>query len=315
MQSFFFLLVRWPNILIIILTQYFCRYFILRPLLELNKLPFFLSDLHFFLLVFSTVVIAGGGYLINDYFDLKGDEMNGKSEKGIFIKKNRTAILWAHHVLSAIGIVVGFYLAYIVNNITLGFVFFLVVTLLWYYSISYKGKAVIGNFIVAFLSATTIIIVWLFVFYAFQNSSVQIRFNNWFLELITGYIIFAFGFSFLREIIKDMEDVKGDQLMQKNTLPVICGIKKTKIITYILMLFVAFFLYRVEIWLYKLEIKNVLYYFAGVINVLFILSIVLLIVAKSSKDFSRAQWAIKIIMLAGVFSMIFIPAYAQKFIL
>ena len=75
-------LIRWQNLLIIALTQYMTRYFLIQPFYKLQQLQLQLSNLDFFLLVLVTVVIAAGGYIINDYFDVKIDFIN-KPDKQI----------------------------------------------------------------------------------------------------------------------------------------------------------------------------------------------------------------------------------------
>src|SRR5512133_2420821 len=117
-------LIRWRNLLIIIITMVLMRYAIIAPLLseilitpvnnptnnEAMQLQFPLAG--FILLVLATVLISAGGYVINDYFDIKADLINrGKVIVGTRIGR-RTAMLW-HLVLNVIGIIIGFYISWL----------------------------------------------------------------------------------------------------------------------------------------------------------------------------------------------------------
>ena len=115
----FFRLIRFKNLIIIAFTQYLIRLSLSLPLL--NSIG--LTNFQFFLLVTSTVLIAAAGYIINDYFDIKVDQIN---EKKIIIGNNikrREAII-LHFIFSGIGVLIGFYLAWKINIIIVLFSLF-----------------------------------------------------------------------------------------------------------------------------------------------------------------------------------------------
>ena len=136
----FFRLIRWPNLLFIVLTQTLFRYFIL-PFVYLNEnsglAGIRLSEKLFYLLVLSSVCIAAAGYIINDYFDENIDQVNKSSKVivGKFIKR-RSAIL-LHAILSVIGLSLSIYIGYKLNNIFIPFFNFLAINILLVYSNSY----------------------------------------------------------------------------------------------------------------------------------------------------------------------------------
>ena len=72
----FFRLIRYKNLIIIILTQYMMRWSIIKPILEVYEFKLQFSELNFFFLVMATVFITAAGYVINDYFDAKTDLVN-----------------------------------------------------------------------------------------------------------------------------------------------------------------------------------------------------------------------------------------------
>src|SRR6185437_1478071 len=139
----FFRLIRWPNLLFIVLTQMLFRYFIL-PFVYQNGHEGYesikLSGYLFFLLVAASVLIAAAGYIINDYFDVNIDLVNKKSKViiGIFIKR-RVAIL-LHALLSLTGLGLSIYVGYELRNYYIPFFNLLSILILWFYSTTFKKK-------------------------------------------------------------------------------------------------------------------------------------------------------------------------------
>ncbi|MEQ8477371.1 geranylgeranylglycerol-phosphate geranylgeranyltransferase [Fulvivirga sp.] len=206
--SGFIQLTRFWNLLIIALAQYFTAYFLLS-----NSSLVFSKEMA--LLSFSTIIIAAAGYIINDYYDVKIDLIN-KPKRVVVgrILKRRVAMI-AHTVLNFIGIGIGLHLSW-----KLGALNFLCAFVLWLYSNQLKRIAFLGNLSVALLTGLSILIIGLF----FEPDNI----------LIMAYSLFAFAFTLIREIIKDIEDLKGDSTFGCKTLPVVYGVRKTKSIIYIL---------------------------------------------------------------------------------
>jgi len=211
----------------------------------------------FLLLVISTLMIAASGNIINDYFDVKADRVN-KPEKLIidrFIKR-RWAILF-NWTFNAVGLSIALVLSYILNNWYLAFISFISINLLFFYSLYFKRKFLIGNLIVAFLTA--IVPLQMFIFsYSFNygHCAGGWTFNDYmyiFRYEIFFYCGFAFMLNFIREIIKDMADVKGDLLLFSSTLPIKMGFRNTKIVLFVLyaatifvMTFCTYYLFTEE---------------------------------------------------------------------
>ena len=160
-------LIRFPNLLIIMLTQVLVRYCLILPAFKTEYFitgifPKYLSDANFFLLVLSTVLIAAGGYIINDYFDVQTDKINkpGKNIVEISISKVRARNLY--FVLSIFGVVLGFYLALQISKPAIGFIPLFSTVSLWMYSSYYKRQLLSGNILISILSALSILIVGLY---------------------------------------------------------------------------------------------------------------------------------------------------------
>jgi 4-hydroxybenzoate polyprenyltransferase len=267
-------LTRFWNLVIIGLSQYFAAIFLIDRTL--------LFDWRLFLLASSTAIIAGAGYIINDYYDIKIDLIN-KPERVVIGKSiTRRYALFFHSVLSILGVLLGLLLGWRV-----GVIHFLSVFLLWWYSNSLKRQPFIGNFVVAWLTSISIVLV-----------NILYDLNN---PLIVIYALFAFFMTLIREIVKDMEDLKGDNSFGCKTLPIVWGIRKTKWIIYILLVVLG----ASVVLLNEQYAQLPLYYFLIFLYIPLGLLLVRLINADTRKDFYwLSQWC-KIIMLLGVVSMVF----------
>ena len=294
----FLRIIRLPNLFIIILTQYLLRYCLIMPAFKAEYFvsgvfPFYLSDFNFALLVFSTVLLAAGGYIINDYYDTVIDEIN-KPENILIGKKlsERQAML-TYRVLTILGVLIGFYLSYVIQKPVMSFVNVFVAASLWMYSSQLKKKLLVGNILIAFLSAMTLVVVGLFepAFYI----------NFMYIGIYAG---FAFMVSLVREIIKDMEDVEGDERGQVKSLPVRFGIRKTKVVAFNLTLLTATLL---GYTLYKFFYTNTVFSFWNIFSIFelpFICLLYLVATASEKKDFHYASLFTKGIMLMGILSLI-----------
>ena len=310
----FFKLIRFPNLLIIALTMYLVRYCLfveytmgstttgmsIEIIRELGWIDFTLNGFHFFLLVLSTILIAAGGYIINDYFDTKIDIIN-KPEKVIVGKtiKRRTAMM-LHILLNAVAVMIGFYLAYKIGNYKLGLINLLTAGLLWFYSTTYKSTFLLGNIIISVLSALVPVVVGLFEPKIFQAEN----FLKSYFGYVLGYAIFAFVVSLIREIIKDMEDMEGDKNAWCRTLPIVLGIKTSKIIVVVITLITMAMLAYIQRLQYISNDTISFWYFMTALQIPFAALVFLVIRAKEKRNYAMASLLSKGIMLTGILSMI-----------
>lgn len=262
-----------------ILTQLLVRKFIIGlPFYDL----FFVSvEWRFYLLIFSTVLIASAGYIINDYFDIKIDLINKPKEVYVGrIIKRRYALLM-HQLLSGFGILLGLFLGFkilIVKSVA--------VVLLWFYASIFKKKAILGNLIVSFLTALAIFEIDLLYH---QNS-----------KLLYIYAIFAFFINLIREIIKDIEDIRGDKMYGALTLPIKIGIRKSKLVIYGLLLILASLVLRLSIGIANQKLWFVFSFLCLLVSIF----IYKLIFADRKKHFHALSNLCKLIMILGILSMI-----------
>lgn len=275
----FLKLTRTPNLLIIALTQYFTVIFLAaHPENWYHKI----TDVKMFMLSLSTIMIAAAGYIINDYYDIKIDYVN-KPDKVVVGKLIKRRIVLASHVIfNFAGIGIGFYL-----SLKVGALNFIAGFLLWIYSNQLKRMPLIGNIVIAFLTGLSVAIIAVY----YQKN----------VTLIMAYAIFAFSINLVREIIKDMEDIRGDMRFGSKTLPIIWGLRKTKT-----FLFILIFLFVIILLSISSQLGN------HTLNVFFLVLILpiiylfyLLYRADSQKRFHQLSLFCKLIMLAGISSMTF----------
>jgi 4-hydroxybenzoate polyprenyltransferase len=272
-------LTRVHNLLFLALTQYFTAYF----LVDVHHgQRAYLTDIRLFLLVLSTVCIAAAGYMINDYYDVKIDLINKPRRVVVGTTLKRRYVMAGHVVLSLFGILVGFLLSWKVGIIHCGSVF-----LLWLYSNQLKRLPFVGNLVIAALSGLSVAIV-----------GIYYREHEF---LVFTYAIFAFAISLVREIIKDMEDVPGDQTFGCRTLPVVWGIYRTKTFLYILS---AIFIFLMFFFSGKLGNQTLINYFLIlVVPIAFFIG--RLVYADTRRDFALLNNFCKLLMLSGIVSMVF----------
>jgi 4-hydroxybenzoate polyprenyltransferase len=270
-------LTRFWNLVIIGLSQYMAAIFLINPEL------FF--DWKLFVLASSTAIIAAAGYIINDYYDIKIDLINKPNRVVIGKNITRRYALFFHTILSFMGVALGFVLSW-----KLGLINFLSAFLLWVYSNNLKRQPFIGNFVVAWLTSISIVLVN--ILYDVSNS------------LVIIYALFAFFMTLIREIVKDMEDLKGDNTFGCRTLPIVWGIRKTKVLLYILLGSLASSVLFLNAWYSQLPLSYFLIFLFIPLGML----LLRLVRADTRKDFYWLSQACKIIMLLGVISMVFIKS-------
>lgn len=314
-----FRLVRTANLFIIAFTLYVVRYFVVQPYLNHHNLDLQFGDKHFLLLVAATMLIAGGGYVINDYFDRKTDLLN-KPDKVIVGKKiKRRYAMLLHLLLNALGIAFGLYISFYIGYPVIGLIFPIISGILWFYSTTYKRQLFIGNIIVALLTGLVPLMVILFEIpllnqvYGKRIILMNISFKyiiSWSLALAG----FAFIMNLIREIIKDTEDFEGDIAFGRNSIPIAFGIKWTKItiisltvLTLLLILVISlkFFILRLQPADMLLPI---LYVFVLIVSPL-VYIIYLINDAEEKKDYTRASLITKIVMLFGILFTFFVKYY------
>jgi 4-hydroxybenzoate polyprenyltransferase len=308
----FFKLIRPINLAIIALTMYGVRYYIL------NSNSFQKVDdnwIDFLLLVVSTVLIAAGGNIINDYFDVKADRIN-KPEKLIITKhiERRWAIL-THWIFNGIAFSIAIFLSIKYQSLWYVLVHLASINALWFYSMYFKRKVLIGNFMIATLTALIPLLVLIYFqvgnSYATEHSEFIPESWTAMIDYSLIYLLtfFAFIQNIAREIVKDAEDIEGDKLIYVKSLPMLIGQKKSLY----LVAFILFTLPVFYVWLSISKMDSIIgtidfwtatipFGIAASIN----LVVIFLIFTNKTKRLKLYDALIKVSMLIGVLATFYI---------
>ena len=277
------------------------RYFVIQSVLERS----YFSEVSFWLLVTSTSLIAAAGYIINDYFDVKTDIINHPETVVIDkVIKRRTAMLM-HLVFNGVGLILGAWLAYRCFALRLVLFQLVAITLLWFYSTHFKKQLLTGNLVIAFLTS---IIPFMPLAYEMLNG---VHVNTAFFDqepeklkllLIITFLFAGFAFltSLIREIIKDLEDFKGDVQTGCKTMPIAWGIITTKTVTFFLIIITLGVLGFSMIKLWQWHQKTSSFYLVMTVFVPLCILMWQVIRAKTPFQFKLASLLLKFVMLFGI---------------
>lgn len=300
-------IIRWPNLLIIILTQGLFRFCVIEPFYQLGAVAPALYFVEFVLLVLATVLIAAGGYVINDILDVEADRINKPSKliAGNLIPLKRLKIFY--WVLTSTGVILGILLSIQLRSYEIALIFPAVALLLWYYSARYQKTVLTGNIIISIMSALVVLIVWVFELFALMTEPVkyvdvmsQLTYIGW---IAFAYALFAFLMSMIREILKDIEDQEGDRKNQYKTLVIQKGVKFGRRVVVFIQILTIISLAFSQFLLYKHGYSQVFWYLMVTVQLLLVYFISQTLSAKTKAEFHFLSNVAKIIMVAGILSM------------
>ena len=303
----FLKMVRLPNLFFMALTQVlfqFCIYYSLyRGAIPAKDLTTFLF------LVVASLFIAAAGYIINDYFDINIDEVNKPGRMVVDkVIHRRWAIAW-HFMLSLSGIIITALALPLLQKWYLILANILCVVLLWFYSTTFKKSLLTGNIVISLLTAWTILVIFFSKFNLADAFGSGNTVNHKFFRLAILYAAFAFIISLIREAIKDIEDMPGDQRYNCRTMPIVWGVNVTKV--YIAVWLIVLIACLVILQLYILQFRwwwAVIYAVTAIILPLFII-LIKLKNSQSTRDFHQLSSLTKLVMLTGILSMAFFYFY------
>lgn len=272
-----FSVVRGYNILLIVVAQYLASIFIFAPEKSLREVLF---DPHLYFIVFATACVIAGGYIINNFYDAETDKINRPLKSRIDSLVAQKIKLPIYFILNFLGFMVAFLVSW-----KAALFFAIYIFLIWFYSHKLKKYPLLGLFSAVILS----ILPFFAVFVYYKNFS----------EIIFTHASFLFFILIIKELIKDLEKLKGDFTLNNQTIVVKYGEHFTKILISIISLFTLspiYFLLKYP------EIGGMKYYFYGSILIL-ILFVVLLWLGRTSRNYTMLHWLMKLLILAGVFSL------------
>ena len=272
-----FSVVRGYNILLIVIAQYLASIFIFSPE---KSLRYVLLDIDLYFIVLATTCVIAAGYIINNFYDFETDKINKPLKSKIDAIVSQRIKLRIYFFLNFLGFCFGFLVSWRASLFFSVYIF-----LIWFYSHKLKKYPLTGLFSAAVLA----LLPFFAVFVYYKNFS----------EIIFTHAAFLFFILLIRELIKDLERIKGDFVKNYQTIAVKYGEYFTKI----LITFLAILTLNPIYFLLKYpEIGGMRYYFYASIVVL-ILFVLFLWFGKNKRHYVLLHVALKILILAGVFSL------------
>lgn len=296
----FFKLIRWKNLLILAVTLIIIKV----GFIDIFTIHSSLNIPNFLILLASNLFIAAAGYIINDILDVETDKINKPSK--VFIN-NSIPIKLAYNLyftLNVLGVIGGFYIANFLKFPVLALIPISISYLLYLYSTTLKKVPFIGNLLIASLISLSILTLAFFDLILTENSEILGYHYTLFLVLV-DFSIFAFLINLIREIIKDIEDIKGDSLLNMRTLPILAGIKFTKNLLSILVLLL---ISGVGYFVFKYLPNDTLIFYYFIISIIAPLLYLLIKLQKATlkSDYNFLSLLLKIIMVFGTFAILLI---------
>lgn len=294
----FFKIIRWPNLLIIALVQYLIRFFIIESL----GVPHVLNHFYFFLGVLCSITLAAAGYIINDIYDVEADKAN-KPHRMVIDNGLSLSNAWTvYGALNVIAIISGYVVAGAAGFQSLWLLPVVAIALLYLYAIDLKKRILLGNLLVSLLTALPVFLVALFDVLPAANAETAEIIQPIF-YVISAYAAFAFYTNFIREIIKDAEDVEGDDQEGYRTLAIVMGRSSIRYILALLLVVLLCFTGAFNAFLFQSDMISSTYLLLFV-NLPILFTIWRILTAKTKVDFKKASLLMKLIMLTGIVSMV-----------
>jgi 4-hydroxybenzoate polyprenyltransferase len=272
--------VRGYNILIMVMAQYLAAIFIFAPERSLKDV---LLDLDLYLIVVATVCSIASGYIINNFYDAKKDAINRPIKSKIDNLVGQNTKLNIYFLLNFIAVLCGFIVSW-----RAALFFAVYIFLIWIYSHKFKKYPLTRLILASVLTLLPFFVIFIY----FRNFS----------YIIFTHALFLFLVLMIKELMKDLENIKGDIAQNYLTIPIKYGEKFTKILTFILVIFTLDPIYF--LWKYpEMGLMKYYFYFTGIVFIVFLF---LLWKANSKRDYLILHNLIKLIIVVGVLSLVLI---------
>ncbi len=287
------LAIRPLNLIIILSTFFLIRALMNAPAFT-NEIESETSVFQFSLLALSITLLAAAGNLINDVEDVISDAVNRPNSNPVNRLLGISQSRIAYWMLNATGSGLGLAVLSALDRNSLWMAHLLIMVSLWSYSKYLQKVQWLGNITVALLCG---IIPLLSLWYGMPEFKVGSRL----MASICYYSGLAFMITLLREVVKDMEDLRGDRHAGYRTAPIMLGIPRTKSIVFLLFGLTLILEMLLGIFFLKVEpgVFQILVYTALLIIPL-TLSAISLKGAESPADFHRVSTLLKWTLLLGL---------------
>ncbi|SCY44095.1 4-hydroxybenzoate polyprenyltransferase [Nonlabens sp. Hel1_33_55] len=280
--------VRLYNIGLIAIAQLFATIFIIAHNTPIKEI---LTDYKLWLIIVASAAAIAGGYIINNFYDREKDLIN-RPQKTILENQVKQSTLWTvYFTLNGAAFIMGMIVSW-----RAGLFYALYITAMWFYSHKIKKVLFVGNLMAAALAITPFFVLFMY----YKNFYPVILVHGLFLFLIIG----------MRELIKDLENLRGDLAQNYQTLPVVLGERTSKKF-YTALTIITFLPVTALILIFETGYMD--YYFAFITGALLV-CLPLLWSSRRKREYLLIHFILKIIIVAGVFSILLIdlPAILDR---
>lgn len=298
-------ILRPVNLLLIVLAQFLLKYTLLEP----SGVSLSLSSASFALFVLAMILVAAGGNVINDIYDVNIDKINKPSKVYVGSRISEKKAFNYYMVLTIMGVGIGFYVSNSVDKPALNVLFIGTAALLYAYASSLKSLVLVGNVIISALVALSLLLLLIFDIYPSLNETDRIE-QLQLSGVIWYYAVAAFYINLIREIVKDIQDVNGDKNGGRNSIPIMLGIDRSTKLVFVLGLF-AFFMVVLFSYYELYQHSFLLFYFLCLLGGTLLLFCIKSWNAEKPKHYTTLSLLLKIVLLIGIGS---IPVYAHVFL-
>ena len=290
-------LIRYKNIIMIALMQLILLY----GFLKLQNIDLALAIWQYYLLIVSTVCIAAGGYIINNIFDTNTD-LDNKPDDVVVGKSISESLAYNLYVAFTLtGVCIGFYLSNVIMKPSFLLFFIIPSALLYIYATSLKQIMIVGNVVIASLLSFSIIVIGIFMIIP-ATDEINKKEMSTVLSVLFDFAIIAFIINFIREIVKDLEDVIGDKNQEMQTLPIVFGTFRTSKLVFVLSFVpIICILYYVYNYLFHLQYATI--YILGFLVGPLLYFMIKIWSAETKKDFHHLSNVLKLVIFFGIISI------------
>lgn len=287
-----FSVVRGYNIPIIVLAQYLSAIFILAP--EIRALDILL-DFHLFLIVFASAITIASGYIINNFYDSQKDLINRPNKSMLDRLVSQKTKLTVYFSLNFLAVLVAFIVSWRAFLFFSGYIF-----MIWFYSHKIKKYPIIGNLMSALLAVTPFFAILLYFYNKISFEEIENHMSHF--VVISAHAVFLFLLLLIREMIKDLENLKGDLVSDYRTIPVLYGEKISKQIITALTILTILPVY-VLINIYDVGYMDIYFYACFGILLFFL---IYLWKSNTKEQFLMLHNVLKFLIVSGVFCIVLI---------
>lgn len=284
-MKYYWILVRPINLLLTVLTQFL--FMLAASRIDHSFLHYDFQNFRFpesITTMLACILVAAGGYVINDLFDIETDKIN-RPEKLIISRhiQHKTAIIF-YSILTVSGIIFGF-----LSGLGMGLLCIALAVLLYFYSSDLKGDSLEGNLLISLMAGMVVYL---------SSRGVFVHKNTF-----TGlFSILAFSITMTRELIKDIEDIEGDKAHGYETFAVKRGVDASKKLSLVFMLISIAMIWGIGVF----SMQRLFIVYSAIASILPLLYVCYLILkAKNKKEYRKISDYLKIIMFIGLISCLF----------